>query len=329
MRELTNLNSHESALRLAAALDIRSIPTSVDYESGRWIVWVLNDDDRQTAAEVTSRFQENPDAEEFREAERLSEELARQQQPEIELEETDQFRRRWNGSWWHTHPATQILTVICIIVVSITTDWEAREPGFLGLPMTCDREDSALLDALYFQKPILGVDPDGNIGKGWEEADFPSLLQRGQVWRLVTPVFIHFGIVHILFNMLWLRAIGISVEFKIGTLRFLVLFLVLAVISNSAQFLWKGPAFGGMSGVVYGLIGYVWIKGITQPRLGLGLSPNQIVYAVLWLLLCMFGAFGDIANAAHVGGFVSGIIIGGRQALWSRMTQFLPGTVND
>jgi GlpG protein len=74
-----------------------------------------------------------------------------------------------------------------------------------------------------------------------------------------------------------------------------------------------------MSGVVFGLIGYVWMKGRTQPQLGLGLLPDQVVWAILWMLLCIGGAFGPIANAAHVSGLIVGMLIGARQAIWKRL----------
>jgi GlpG protein len=143
------------------------------------------------------------------------------------------------------------------------------------------------------------------------------------LWRLVTPVFLHFGVLHILFNMMWLRNLGGAIEFVRGTRRFLLLFLLLAVISNVAQLLWSGPRFGGMSGVVFGLIGYVWMKGRTQPHLGLGLTSDQIVYSVLWLVLCMGGAMGNIANAAHLAGFIAGILVGSRHALIRKLRHIL------
>lgn len=79
--------------------------------------------------------------------------------------------------------------------------------------------------------------------------------------------------------------------------------------------------FGGMSGVVFGLIGYLWMKGRTQPQQGLGIANEQLVMTVLWMLLCIGGAFGPIANAAHVTGFIAGILVGGRQSLWTQLRQ--------
>ena len=74
-----------------------------------------------------------------------------------------------------------------------------------------------------------------------------------------------------------------------------------------------------MSGVDFGLIGYVWMKGKTQPRYGLALPQEQVVMSMLWMLLCIGGAFGPIANAAHVGGFLAGMVIGARTAIWKKI----------
>ena len=160
------------------------------------------------------------------------------------------------------------------------------------------------------------VDEEGNDAAGFLNKPPAEVLKTWQIWRYVTPIFIHFNALHILFNMSWLRTLGNAIEFVRGTRRFLGLVLFVAVVSNVAQFIWSGPAFGGMSGVDFGLIGYIWMKGKTQPQYGLALPQQQVVMSMLWMLLCIGGAFGPIANAAHVGGFLAGIVIGARTAIW-------------
>jgi GlpG protein len=134
-------------------------------------------------------------------------------------------------------------------------------------------------------------------------------IRRGQVWRLVTPIFLHFGILHLVFNMFWLRDLGGMIELRRGTWRLALIVLAAAVIPNLAQYFWAGPFFGGMSGVVYALFGYVWIKGRYEPHLGLGVSQETAFIMLAWLVLCMTGWVGDIANAAHVAGLVVGVVI--------------------
>jgi GlpG protein len=86
--------------------------------------------------------------------------------------------------------------------------------------------------------------------------------------------------------------------------------LIIAVISNLTQFLFTGGGFGGMSGVVYGLFGYVWIRGKLDPTSGLYLHPTTVAMMMIWLFVCMIGVMGSIANAAHASGLLVGVIWG-------------------
>ena len=130
-----------------------------------------------------------------------------------------------------------------------------------------------------------------------------------QPWRLFTPALLHFSVLHITFNLIWWLDLGGQVERKQSPLRLLVLFLVVAGVSNVAQFLATGPLFGGLSGVVYGLLGYVWVQGRLRPEAGLAI-PNPVVVLMLgWLVLCWTGLLGPVANMAHLAGLVTGVLL--------------------
>jgi len=133
-----------------------------------------------------------------------------------------------------------------------------------------------------------------------------SAVLHGQVWRLVTPAFIHFGLIHLLFNMLWLKDLGSTVERHKGWPFLLAFVAATAAASNLVQFLWAGPFFGGMSGVVYALLGYLWIHGKFDPASGLCVDPRHVTWMGAWLFLCMTGLMGPIANAAHLAGLMAG-----------------------
>jgi len=132
-------------------------------------------------------------------------------------------------------------------------------------------------------------------------------IRHGQIWRLFTPMFLHFGFMHILFNMLWLRDLGSMIEARKGSWLLLVLVLVIAAISNVAQYQIGGPRFGGMSGVVYGLLGYVWMQGKFNPASGLALHQQTVTLMIVWFFLCLSGFMGNIANTAHAVGAIVGI----------------------
>lgn len=143
-------------------------------------------------------------------------------------------------------------------------------------------------------------------------------------WRLITPAFLHFGWLHIVFNSLWLWELGHKVERTLGAVHMLGLFFAIALVSNASQYLIGGPSiFGGMSGVVYGLLGFSFAGARLQPRWDFEPSRPIMLLMVGWLVLCMVGVievlgFGAIANAAHVGGLLSGAALGAGMALLSR-----------
>jgi len=144
-------------------------------------------------------------------------------------------------------------------------------------------------------------------------------MAKGQYWRLITPIFLHFGIFHVAFNSVWMWELGRRVEPLAGSMHILMVVLLMALASNIAQYLWSGPSlFGGMSGVVYGLLGYVWMRNKVAPRPILALPSGLLVFMMVWLFAGMTGLIdllmsGSIANAAHAAGLVSGMVLG----IWS------------
>ena len=139
---------------------------------------------------------------------------------------------------------------------------------------------------------------------------------HGEIWRLVTPIFVHYGPVQVIFNMWALVALGTILEYRRGTRTMAILVLVSAIASNMGQFACNVFVFreiipfGGMSGVVYALFGYVWMKGKVDPEHGMALHPRTVQFMLLWLVVCFTGLAGPIANAAHVIGLLAGIALG-------------------
>ena len=133
-------------------------------------------------------------------------------------------------------------------------------------------------------------------------------ILNGEIWRLLSPIFMHFGFLHLLFNMMWLRDLGAIFEKKFGSQYFLMFVITTSLISNILQYLVTGPFFGGMSGVVYGLLAFLVSRQIMDPDFEYSLPKHDIGLMVVWFCLCLFGIFGPIANMAHAGGlFVGGL----------------------
>lgn len=215
----------------------------------------------------------------------------------IELRERPRETRASTGRWQGA-PVTLVLLALSVL-------------GFLVVYL---QPSLALLSALTFTPFTL------------EGGQLQFQPQGGQYWRLLTPVFLHFGWLHIVFNSLWLWELGAKVERVMGSFNMFGLFVVIALVSNSAQYLFGGPGlFGGMSGVVYGLLGFSWVGALVQPRWSFRPSAPIMLLMVGWLVVCVLGVvevlgFGAIANAAHVGGLASGAALGAAFGLLSRAT---------
>lgn len=135
-------------------------------------------------------------------------------------------------------------------------------------------------------------------------------IQQGQWWRLVTPIFLHFGPIHLLFNMLWLWQLGGGMERRQGWGELVLMVAVIGVVSNLLQYLVSGPGFGGMSGVVYGMLGYFWMQGRYNPRFGMVLDKTIVAMMLIWFIVCWLGLVGNIANVAHTAGLLLGLAWG-------------------
>ncbi|WP_095077119.1 rhomboid family intramembrane serine protease [Pseudomonas sp. Irchel s3h17] len=149
-------------------------------------------------------------------------------------------------------------------------------------------------------------------------------LAAGQWWRLFTPMLIHFGFLHLAMNGMWYWELGRRIESRQGGINLLGLTLLFSLVSNYGQYLYGGPGlFGGLSGVLYGLLGHCWIYQLLSPNPAYRLPRGVLVMMLVWLALCMSGlismiGFGEIANAAHVGGLLVGCLTGLLGGLYSR-----------
>jgi GlpG protein len=139
-------------------------------------------------------------------------------------------------------------------------------------------------------------------------------ISQGQLWRLITPVFVHFGIMHLALNMLWLWQLGEIIEFTRGPRVLATLVLTSAMLSNVAEFYVSGPLFGGMSGVIFALLGYLWVQGKFNPQFPLKLNPTLVTMVMVWFVVCWSGVLQligiHIANWAHTVGLACGALLG-------------------
>ncbi|MBL4868811.1 MAG: rhomboid family intramembrane serine protease GlpG [Pseudomonadales bacterium] len=148
----------------------------------------------------------------------------------------------------------------------------------------------------------------------YEWLAFPATINElsalSEPWRMLTPVFMHFGLMHIAFNLLWWFELGRIIETTESGWQLLMLLVIIGLFSNLWQYTMTGPNFGGLSGVVYGLMGYLWLYGKTNPTAGYQLRPQIVIMMIAWLVFCFIVLENIVANWAHLGGLVIGGLTG-------------------
>ncbi|AMD02187.1 MULTISPECIES: rhomboid family intramembrane serine protease [Halomonas] len=161
----------------------------------------------------------------------------------------------------------------------------------------------------------LTIVPVGIVNGSVMFGSLGDAMASGQVWRLLSPAFLHFGWMHLIFNMLWLWYFGRQVEALQGSWRMLTILLVAGIGANLAQYATGTVLFGGMSGVDFALLGYVWLMSRRAPQSGFFVPQMLVVFMLGWMVFTMTDAaaavgFGNVANEAHLGGLVVGLAMG-------------------
>jgi len=289
MRPIGIIEGEGHAQEFGRFLSANGIENQIEKQAGGgWEVWVLEEDKLDIARQYLTEFRANPDAEKFRQAK-----LAVAERKLLAARAPGRQARVFNRGGVFSGAAFRVVSLsTALIGVSIV----------IAVATQLGRDDSVV--SLL---TISGFTVEGD-SVSWVTG-LPE-IRHGQVWRLITPIFVHFSILHLLFNMLWLRDLGSLIEARASTLKLLLLVLVTGIASNIGQYLMSGPSFGGMSGVVYGLFGYIWMRGKFDPSSGMFLTDQTIMIMVGWYLLCLTGIIGSIANTAHTVGLVLGMGIG-------------------
>lgn len=307
MRKVGTLANEAEARRLADYLLTLHITTRLAPEAGGCDVWVHQEDRVPEAARELEAFRANPSDARYQEATGRAREI-RKQAEKSEREHrknTRDVREIWSGPSARRCPATFFLIAASIAVYFYTGSGTITR---LVEPFAISR--IALVPVFVPGDPSIGGSERPAIevrSEGLEP------IREGQIWRLFTPILLHFGFIHLLFNMYMLYILGSMIEIRRGTARMVLLVLVAALVSNLGQFAWSNfgnPRFGGMSGVCYALLGYIWMKREYEPELGLSLSQSTIMILLAWMLLGFFDVIKNMANIAHFAGLVVGIVVG-------------------
>ena len=165
---------------------------------------------------------------------------------------------------------------------------------------------------------FIAVELTGTSQNAWHVLDYgaaytPYIVQNGEVYRLFTSMFLHFGIEHLVNNMLVLFVLGSRLEQVIGKLRFLFIYLAGGMAGNIFSLILElrnqdFSVSAGASGAVFAVMGAM-IYVVIRNKGWLGdLSMRQILVMAVFSLYFGFTSSG-VDNAAHIGGMIAGFVL--------------------
>lgn len=326
MRRVAQIQSEQSARLLMRVLYGESVETQLDFVDGQYELWVLDDDHLEQARSLADELtQKGPEQFEASHQEQLSQAKTNDRQREKKLKsrasEIIDMRTQAARRSIYDPFVTTTLFALSIIMAFNSNVGYVKTP-LVRLAQIVDVEKVEFMKRTYpdgiQEYKARRIMPDGTRSELVEYVPLTE-ISNGQIWRLVTPIFLHFDIMHILFNLMWVYSMALQIERTQGNWQLLWLTLVFAVVSNLGQYAWgtlfqdylASVNFGGMSGVVSGYVGYVWIQMKYSPQSRLRIDPQSFAIFLIWTAMCLTGSVGPIANGAHLGGLLIGLLIGG------------------
>lgn len=191
-----------------------------------------------------------------------------------------------------------------------------------SIPVTCFLLLSSVLIAVLTQ---LGDDyamlgwftftPVLVSGDALYTTSIQTVLDSYEYWRFITPAFIHFSIMHIAFNGIWVWDLGRKIESYVGSTAYFVGFILIAFLSNGLQYyVSQTPLFGGLSGFVYGLVAFAWLMPWIYKGFPVLISRSLAIFFMVWLGIGYTSipesiGLGNMANTAHLTGLIGGLLV--------------------
>jgi GlpG protein len=320
VRHLGIVEDEKSARHFADYLLTKGIAVSVEIDGDSCRLWAQDEDHLEDARREFAEFLAAPEAPLYRESVPTAAELRR-----LERKRSRQARKNFVDArtrWGAPSPSRQPVTFLLLAVsIGVTLFSNFGSADSITAALFMDRYNSVpYLWGFFKTEHVQGEDLPKKLMKGQFMPDggaFPlEHAWRTEPWRLVTPIFLHFSVIHLLFNMMTLWQFGPPIESSRGSWRFALLVVAIAIASNVAQYLWSGPAFGGMSGVLYGLFGYLWMQSRYEWTSEFYVSRNMVIWMIGWSVMCVSGILGPIGNACHFAGLFVGMIIGRWPSYW-------------
>lgn len=140
-----------------------------------------------------------------------------------------------------------------------------------------------------------------------------DILQKNDFWRYLSHTLVHLSPWHILFNLTWWWLFGGEIERQLGIGKIISIYIIAGIMSGIVQNHFSGYAFFGLSGVVYAVLGYVFVvsklNSTTQFDVPSGFLTMLIIGIAIGFISPFIGI--NMGNAAHITGLIIGLILGG------------------
>lgn len=325
MRQIGTLDSAHEANRFTAYLIVAQIRAMVEQEGEKFAIWIREENDLPRAKDEFSAFLANPSDPRYLGKEREAEALLRAEREGRLRGQKNivQVQQKAPGA----SPISMRRSPLCMALLGISVLFTLLH--FSELDHLKDGKSSVW--NLFFTD-VQGDKAFEMAGENTElraKAAF-SAIARGEVWRLITPIFIHMTWVHLIFNCWALLILGSRLENRFGMLRLGLWMLAIAVFSNVAQAILEGPLFGGLSGVLYGVVGIAIVYSMRSGGRGILITREETTIYMIWFVLCIVlssDQWGEVmgkenkmlvANVAHGAGLFFGSAIGLVVSFWNR-----------
>jgi GlpG protein len=276
------------AARLVNYLRFRGIKCHCEQDNSEWLIWIEDESQVSESKDLLNEIKHDPDNEKFNIPEQEIKKLKKQERKTATVV---RMSERWDR---RMNPGTPVITAtlmsLSVLVALVTNFGDKMENLHVGLFMS--------------QSDFFVFPPDYWAIVGKRFTDGLVEVKSGEVWRIVTPIFVHLSPMHLIFNMMFMLFLAIYVESRLGFWKYLGFILGASIIPNLLQYFFFGPAFGGMSGVGYAVFAYLWLGSKWFHDIP-PLDETTVLMAFIWLILGFTGLIG-VANGAHGGGFLFG-----------------------
>ena len=293
MRLIGHLPDEKSAAAFCSFLWSQGIENQVETEDNRCALWVHSEAHRAEAGALLVEFQRDPAQARFQLDTAGLLAAAEKALETARIEPSSS-----------AHPLMLVTVPYGVGAVTLVLVLVSLALAFVGW---FGYEDRVLQELLITSLPI-------------EAASAPVVpalpeIAQGEFWRLLTPALLNVDVLPLLFNLLLLLHLGSMIESCVGAGRLGFLFIVIGVLSNLAQFYVSGPAFCGGAGILFGLLGYVWIRGRLDSASGLFLRPHVVAMMLVFYIVGMAGSASglfklSLGTTAQVTGFALGLLWG-------------------